>query len=104
MASKIEFSHGTTNARGVMILITDNIPLKAQNTQTDDQGGLLIVDCEIDDSEFILVNLYAPISDKRLDQRSFGDHVCTQLEPYFGKSIVLAGDLNIISQTRWFLQ
>ena len=78
-----------------MTLVTNDIPIKVRNVQRDDQGRFLILDCVVDDSEFILVNLYAPTSDKRLDQRSFGDYVCTQLEPYIGKSIVLGGDLNI---------
>ena len=50
---KIEFSHGTTNARGVMTLVTNDIPIKVKNIQRDDQGRFLMLDCVIDDSEFI---------------------------------------------------
>ena len=51
------FSHGTTNSCSVMIgyLGSNKIKVRIKN---DSQGRILIVDADIDEETFVLINLY----------------------------------------------
>ena len=63
-------------------------------------GRFLALDCTVNDSQYILVNLYAPTKDKILEQEAFRKYVYAKLEPYLGHPIVIGGDLNICLDNR----
>ena len=78
-----------------MILCSKEISINIANIEKDNSGRFLLLECTINDSEYILVNLYAPTIDKTRYQRAFGEYVYSKLEPHIGKSIILGGDINI---------
>ena len=78
-----------------MILVTNDIPINVKNIEKDNSGRFLLMECIVNDIEYILVNLYAPTSDKRCAQKSFGELVYSNLHSHVGKSIIVGGDLNI---------
>ena len=55
---KCFFSHGTTNSCGVMIGYLDSNKIKVNKIKNDNQGRILIVDADIDEETFVLINLY----------------------------------------------
>ena len=67
--SKIFFSHGQPNSRGVAVLVSRDIDLTINNCDKDDFGRYLLIDCEIKNNRYILVNLYAPTTDKIAEQK-----------------------------------
>ena len=91
----IVFSHGTSNSRGLAILISRGIDINITDIETDNSGRILILKCTVSGLSLVIVNIYAPTIDKRLDQVTFGNCLCEKLEKYKGDNIILGGDLNI---------
>ena len=52
------FSHGTTNLCGVVIGYLGSNKIKVNRIKNDNQGRILIVDADIDEETFVLINLY----------------------------------------------
>ena len=92
---KIFFSHGEANARGVAILVSKHLQFDIHSEIKDSSGRFLLLDCTVCDKKFILVNLYAPTIDKKIEQSNFGNFIILQMESYIGQNIMIAGDLNI---------
>ena len=66
---KFYFSHGSNHSRGVLILARSDLDLRVKSIKSDDDGRFIIMEAEIQDSSFLLVNVYAP--NKTPDQCSF---------------------------------
>ena len=58
----IVFSHGTSKSTGVMILIPDGFDITINKTFTDNAGRIIILSVTIQDSKYLLYNVYAPNS------------------------------------------
>ena len=54
------FSHGTTNSCSVMIRYLGGNKIKVNKIKNDNQSRILIVDADIDEQTFVLINLYSP--------------------------------------------
>ena len=66
------------------------------NTQIlDREGCFILLDCIIKETNYILVNLYAPTIDKTSDQDNFGAYIWNTIEDYMGCNIVIGSDFNI---------
>ena len=85
-------SHGTHNSRGVAILMPNNLDYKVQDVISDDRGRLLILDILIDDTRFILANIYAPTKNFEKDQCEFLENVHEKIQVYLGLNIFLGGE------------
>ena len=58
---KVFLSHGTTNSKGVMILINPKLDCKVETECIlDNNGRFIILDVAFEDSHIILDNIYAP--------------------------------------------
>ena len=56
-------SHGTSNSRGVAILISKKVPLKVKYSHNDQQGRYVILETEFESLSFIISTVYAPNED-----------------------------------------
>ncbi|KAL9981735.1 hypothetical protein ACROYT_G010478 [Oculina patagonica] len=89
------FSHGTSRSKGVLVLVRENLDFKVYSTHTDDSGRFVILDTLIQDSPFLLANIYAPTKGSEqcqfLDEiaNHFADKVC-QSKHY----VITGGDFN----------
>ena len=52
------FSHGTTNSCGVIIGYLGSKKIKVNRIKSDNQCRILIVDADIDEDTFVLINFY----------------------------------------------
>ena len=91
----IEFSHGTTNSRGVAILLPDSMQIIIEDIIRDNAGKFLLLDCLISETHYIIVNIYAPTSDKKLDQAPFGAFLFDTLQKYPSQNIIIGGEFNL---------
>ena len=57
---KLIFSHGESNARGVMIAVRESLDIKVTSVFKDNNGRFIILYAYIQDKSFLLVNYYAP--------------------------------------------
>lgn len=95
---KIIFSHGASNARGVIVLIKPSLDCKIIDIYKDNQGRYLEVNCSIQGTNFKVINLYAP--NNEMARLNFLKDIKNRLdkedrEIYKGK-IILGGDLNLV--------
>lgn len=90
---KTYFSSFRSNSRGVAILFKNNFDFKVKNTTCDANGNFLIVEVEIENKDFLLVNVYGP----NTDQPGFYSNLRNEIEKlYINQHIILAGDFNVV--------
>ena len=92
--SKVLFSHGTSNSRGVAILFPNNIEYTIKKTISDTEGRFLIVEVEIEETVFILCNVYAPTKDHTEEQSNFLTKLREECLQYLDSNIIIGGDFN----------
>ena len=63
------FSHGSSHSRGVLVLVRDQLDFNLQSLKVDEQGRSILLEAKIQDSPFLLLNIYAP--DKSVEQCEF---------------------------------
>ena len=92
----IYFSNGSSQSRGVAILIPGTLSLdfKVVNETKDNEGRLLIVDCLLEDLKLTFINLYAPTKDHTVDQICFLTELNKILETNTSKNLIIGGDFN----------
>lgn len=80
----IIFAHGEYNAKGVAILIPDNLTkdINIKNQIIDPNGRYIFLECKIFETEIIFCNLYIPTKDKREEQENFYFEIKSILEKY----------------------
>ena len=98
---QLYFSHAKSNSCGVAIgyLRTKKFELKSK--KTDKNGRILIIEANVDNTAFLLINLYNPNKEK--DQVLILSELDNMLETYNNISnnmIVLDGDFNFFFNTR----
>ncbi len=64
---KIFFSKGSSNSKGVAILIPSNINFELCEN-SDNEGRMLIVKLKIQSDTYVLCNIYHPTQDHKLEQ------------------------------------
>jgi len=90
--SKILYSHGEHNARGVCICIRKELNYSLHNIQKDGDGRILIIDITIKDIRLTLANIYAP----NKDTPEFFNKVFDMVDLYDNTNIVIGGDMNLV--------
>ena len=89
---KVFFSHGTTNSKGVMILINPKLDCKVEKCILDNSGRFIILDVALEDTHIILVNIYAP---NDLNQQvKFFKLVQHHLQDFSEEIVIIGGDFN----------
>ena len=72
------FSHGTNHSCGVMILVRNDLEFNLKTIQVDNEGRYLTMEAEVQSSNFLFVNIYAPI--KVQEQCQFFDKLNKTIE------------------------
>ena len=91
------FPHGTNHSRGVLIPVKDHWDFKLQSVKVDSEGYILL-EALIQDSPFVLPNIFAP--NTSTEQCQFFQKIFEKL-----KSLVTFSDfsLDIGGDLKWFL-
>ena len=85
-------SHGSTNSKGVMILINPKLECKIEKVIADKDGRYIIVDIFLNQIRILLVNIYVP--NDQTQQVLFLKRLQQHLEPFADEHIVVGGDFN----------
>lgn len=62
--AKIFHSLGKTNSRGVCIMISKKSPISIIDSKSDNEGRYVMLNLELEDNFYTLLNLYAPNDEK----------------------------------------
>ena len=89
------FSHGSSHSRGVLILVREQLDFKLVSSKVDDQGRYILLHAMIQDTPFLLINIYAP--NKCAEQSEFFKSISNEIKTCvtLDCSIVLGGDFNV---------
>ena len=89
------FSHGKTNSCGVVIAFYGNINYSVQKQLIDSEGRILILEVEIENENYLLINLYnANTEIEQLKTLNILSTLLEQIQNIGEKSIILDGDFN----------
>ena len=91
----IHYSHGKSNSYGVLIAFYGSITYPVMRKVSEEHVQILIVEVLIDDTEFILINLYNANTDN--DQLTTFSELTNLLENFDlteNKPIILPGDFS----------
>ena len=92
--SDIFYAHGTSNSRGVAILLPCNTEYKVHNIIRDEQDGrFIIMDIEIYKTRILVANIYMPTRDHELEQMALLK--CFQNNLPECESLIIGGDFNL---------
>jgi exonuclease III len=91
----ILFSHGSSNSKGVCIMIPQNLDHHIEDKITDENGRILIIKIKVNNELFVVCNLYAPTRDHKAEQNKFIKEVKNLLNNYEHHNIIIGGDFNI---------
>lgn len=97
---KLEFrenifhSFGSSQARGVSIYIKHNLNYEIIDKYEDKEGRLLILNVEIDENIYTLVNIYAPNDPK--SRNSYFREVKKKIDKHLLGALIIGGDMNDI--------
>ena len=99
---KIIFSHGSTNSRGVAILIPESFKLSLEVTLTfkDNSGRILMLECNIENNKFVIINVHAPTKGKLDMQLEFFANLKNLIDEHCDKAMIIGGDFNTYLNTR----
>ena len=90
--SKIYFSHGSANSKGVAILCKKTLNYEIHNLCNDDNGRFMILYCTINNHKVLLANVYAPNDDDPQFISAFVKEV-TKFTPEYH---IIGGDFNLV--------
>ena len=90
--AKICFSHGSSNARGVMTCFSKNLEFKIHDQKKDKFGRILVLDVTIKGLRMSLANIYAPND----DIPEFFIEVFEKIMEFNNHVIVIGGDFNLV--------
>ena len=93
---QVFFSHGKTNSFGVLTASfwTEKITVKKQ--QTDQEGRILILDISLNDSRYILIDLYNTNTEKeQIEVLSNLFALLTTFDINPKQHLIMAGDFNL---------
>ena len=90
------YSHGTSHSRGVLVLISDQLQCELKSVTCDENGRFILIEALIQESPYILLNLYAPT--KQNEQWAFYEKISTSLDEMIvdpQSQIIIGGDFNV---------
>ena len=93
--SKVIMSHGTSNSRGVAILLPINYNFEIQNSTVSTDGRKITLNILCDEIEYCLINVYAPTQDLENEQIQFINYLRLDIEQNIEKKLIIGGDFNI---------
>ena len=94
---EVFYSHGKSNSCSVLICFIGSKRLFIRNKLSDNNGRILILDVDIDDENFILINLYNPNTEaEQLQNLSKLTEMLTKLHLIQNNNIICARDFNLL--------
>jgi exonuclease III len=92
-SGSIYLNSGTSQSRGVAVLIPDKMEHSIQKILQDEHGKYILLEGVFNSYELALCNIYAPTADKQREQLDFLDSIIPLINEYADK-LILAGDFN----------
>ena len=86
------YSHGTSSSRGVAIIINEKLEYELIDEHTDEEGRILLLNIEVENIIYSLINIYAPNSESI--RNSFYKKLNIFINKHAIGTVILGGDMN----------
>ena len=96
----MHFPHGTSNSRGVAIIIPNNYDANIVNIRRDTYGRILIVYLERRGTIYTIGSLFAPTRNFEKEQQNVLNEFTTHLNYMKNEHTILGGDFNLYMDPR----
>ena len=96
------FAHGSNHSKGVLVILKPGLDIQTKSVECDSMGRYVIIEAVIQDTLFLLVNLYAPT--RPHEQSKFFKLIAEKLQEFEKQEshqIVVGGDVNIYFDKKW---
>ena len=95
------FSHGKTNSCRVLTAFIGNQTFNVKKQETDKEGRILILDVSVNDSEYIIINLYnANTGKEQINVFSNMFALLKKFDTNPKKQIIMGGDFNLLFDSK----
>ena len=97
MGGNIIYAHGSKHSKGVMTMIKSGFDYKIVKEKCDSNGRFMVLEIEMCEQTFILINVYAP--NKEGNKKSFFKDLLAVVKTFgidASKLIIAGGDFNSI--------
>ena len=100
LKGKLFFSHGHSNSCGVAIGFLGNMNFNVLNKIQDNDGRILILDVQVDDTAFLLINLYNVNKEfEELNVLKTLSNFLSHITDLHSKNRIFGGDFNVFFNT-----
>lgn len=89
------FCHGSSNSRGVVILLNRNLAYKVLREIADEDGRILLQEIRVNEVTYVVGSLYAPTADAPDEQNRFMDSLEEKMATLHPINTILGSDLNV---------
>ena len=89
---KMYFSDGSTNSKGVCIMLKKGLNVKVNRIEKDKEGRWLCCEIKTDDACYVIANVYAP----NVDNLMFFQELFMTLCRYNSGNVIVGGDFNLV--------
>ena len=90
------FSHGLTNSRGVATIIPKHLGGTSNIFYRDMDGRILIVEININNTIYYIINVYAPSANIEKEKLNFLEKLKNEINPIMNNNIIIGGDWNVV--------
>ena len=93
---QLYFSYGKTNSCGVLITFCGDVNVVVKNQFNDGNGRILILEVTIDDTEYLLVNIFNTNTEQ--EQLKTLQNLSVMLEifdSFCSNNVIISGDFNL---------
>ena len=104
-AGDIKYSHGTSAARGCMIMVKDSIDHSIDDCKVDQMGRYTMIKCNIQGQKMFLLNVYGPNNEN--EHNAFLGELSVSVKDFYDDDyyhMVFAGDWNFIENLSLIVQ
>lgn len=92
---KMVCSNNTSSSKGVLLLFDRQLDFVMNRVETDSDGRYIIMEISLNESTFVLANIYAPNE----DTPNFFTDVAEIIDSFENRNIIWAGDFNLVLNT-----
>ena len=92
--SKILYSHGTSNSRGVAILLPETYNFEILEHEEDPLGRKNVLCLNYENEQLCFINVYFPTQDHVNEQHDFLELLVNDISQHQDKSLIIGGDFN----------
>ena len=93
---KFYFSHGTSNSKGVCIIVPKPLVKNITNIHHDNEGRSVTLQFHLAGKNYTIINIYAPTQDKSVEQLAYLKQIEQTMDHFQDTTFIVVGGGTLI--------